>query len=337
MKKLVFVIFILHALTYQSFGQHCYGVNLVPNPSLDTVTTCPWNVCQIETAAPWASDLTISASTALHQCMFDDPDTHHDTTYWKNFKHWRSLGMAYLIVWADDNGRLYIEVPLKKKLETGKCYYAEFYVLTHNVSYKVIDALGIYFSDTLVKTGHDTIMGGDTLSFIEPIYVTPQIYQPGKIVKDTVNWTKVSGTFTAAGTETAMIVGNFIPNDQIQWEILNNSPMQCSRYFFDDFLVCACEDTVMPQGNCFIPNVFSPNGDGINDVFTIRGERIEQVSIKVYNRWGNLVFEGRDASPAWDGRWQGQESPVGVYYYTAEIIYQNGAAEQKHGNVTIVR
>jgi gliding motility-associated-like protein len=336
MKKLVFVIFILHALTYKSFGQYCYGVNLVPNPSLDTVTTCPWNGWQIEYAAPWSSNLTKPASTALHQCMFNDPNTQMDTAALRKV-NWRTQGMAYLIVWADDNWRTYIEVPLKKKLDAGKCYYAEFYVLTHNVSYKVIDALGIYFSDTLVKTGHDTIMGGDTLSFIEPIYVTPQIYQPGKIVKDSVNWTKVSGTFTAAGTETAMIVGNFIPNDQIHWEILNNSPMQSSRYMFDDFLVCACEDTIMPSGHCFIPNIFSPNGDGINDIFTIRGERIEQVSLKIYNRWGNLVFMGNDVSPAWDGRWQGKECPIGVYYYTAEVTYLNGAVEQKHGNVTIVR
>jgi gliding motility-associated-like protein len=337
MKQGAFFIFVTLAICNASYGQKCYGENLIPNAGLDTITTCPWNMWQIEYAYPWTQPLTISGSTALHQCMFADPNTQHDTAYWNAFKHWRSLGMAYLIVWDKTNWRVYIETKLKHPLEAGKCYYAEFYALTHNVSYKVIDALGIYFSDTLVKTHHDTIIGGDTISFIVPIYTTPQIYNPGVIIKDTANWTKISGTFTATGTETAMIVGNFIPNDQIQWEILNDWDLQSSRYFFDDFLVCACEDTIPPEGKVYIPNIFSPNGDGNNDLFLVRGEQVSQVDLKIFNRWGNLVFETQELLSGWDGRCNGKECPEGVYFYSASITYVSGKIEAKKGNVTLVK
>ena len=180
-------------------------------------------------------------------------------------------------------------------------------------------------------------MGGDTLSFITPIYTTPQIYQSGKIVKDTANWTKISGTFTATGTETAMIIGNFIPNDQIQWEILIDWPAQCSRYMFDDFLVCACEDTVPPSGNCYIPNVFSPNGDGNNDFFLVRGEQIAEIEMRVFDRWGNCVFSSQDISTGWDGRYKDKDCPDGVYFYTAQVTYLNGAVDERKGTLTLVR
>jgi len=272
--------------------------------------------------------------------MFDDITTQMDTTYWRHF-NWRSQGMAWNIMWADDNWRVYIETPLKHQLEAGQCYYGEFYVLPSSFSYKVIDALGMYFSDTLVKVLNYTVVGGDTLNWIVPIYAQPQISNPvGRIIKDTANWTKVSGTFVANGTETAMIVGNFIPSNEINWEILNNYPLQSSRYFFDDFVLCKCEDTIPPQepeAVVYIPNIFSPNGDGQNDVFRVRGENIETLHIAVYNRWGNMVFEGSEPQATWDGTYKGKPCADGVYYYMVEIGFTGGKQEMRKGSVTLVR
>ena len=160
------------------------------------------------------------------------------------------------------------------------------------------------------------------------------------MISDTSAWTMISDTFVAKGGEQYFTVGTFKQESEINKIYFGTPYTNTSYYFFDNFSLCPCSDTLPPpepENLAYIPNVFSPNGDGANDFFLIKGQNIDQVSIKIYNRWGNLVFEGQDAAPAWDGRWQGKECPVGVYYYTAEITYQNGAVEQKHGNVTIVR
>ena len=80
--------------------------------------------------------------------------------------------------------------------------------------------------------------------------------------------------------------------------------------------------------NCWVydlPNVFSPNGDGVNELFVPRcytPASIRSVRFRVYNRWGRLVFEtSADAAIRWDGRSQGSSLPVGTYFYLAEVDF----------------
>ena len=87
----------------------------------------------------------------------------------------------------------------------------------------------------------------------------------------------------------------------------------------------------------YIPNIFSPNGDGQNDVFRLRSEQIASVHLMVYNRWGNMVFESNDMSYAWDGMYQGKACEVGVYAWMAEIVMKNGTNLFRKGNVSLVR
>lgn len=84
-----------------------------------------------------------------------------------------------------------------------------------------------------------------------------------------------------------------------------------------------------------IPNVFTPNDDGINDVFDVQvGQRLQGcTSVKIYNRWGAHIFESRENSHSWDGRtFSGDLCPAGVYFYLLDI---NGTAYQ--GYVTLIR
>ncbi len=86
-----------------------------------------------------------------------------------------------------------------------------------------------------------------------------------------------------------------------------------------------------------IPNAFSPNQDGFNDYFQITGYQIETVEFAVYNRWGKKVFEGFDASMAWDGTFKEEIQPIGTYVYTAIVIYEDGSQEFVQGNLTLIR
>ena len=98
---------------------------------------------------------------------------------------------------------------------------------------------------------------------------------------------------------------------------------------------------VIVSNNCedvfYIPKIFSPNGDGQNEVFRVRGENIEKLTLLVYNRWGNKVFDGNDPQAAWDGKYNKQPCAEGVYYYVADVTFTDGRTESRKGSVTLVR
>jgi gliding motility-associated-like protein len=85
----------------------------------------------------------------------------------------------------------------------------------------------------------------------------------------------------------------------------------------------------------FIPNVFSPNGDGINDDFIISGKDdfIEKTTIHIFDRWGNQIFNG----PQWNGKSKEKEAPSGVYSFVAIIKMNDGIDRQFKGSVTLIR
>lgn len=95
--------------------------------------------------------------------------------------------------------------------------------------------------------------------------------------------------------------------------------------------------------NFFIPNTFSPNNDGMNDVFYPRGRGIERIaSMRVFNRWGQLMFEKRnfganDPSMGWNGTFKGKPASGDTYVYVVELICENATIIPYKGNVTLIR
>ncbi|MCS6933706.1 MAG: choice-of-anchor L domain-containing protein [Chitinophagales bacterium] len=88
----------------------------------------------------------------------------------------------------------------------------------------------------------------------------------------------------------------------------------------------------------FIPNAFTPNGDGNNDLFMVYGENISTVQLLVFNRWGEVVFDSQKSQHrGWDGTYKGETQNPGVYTYTAEITYLNGQKTIRKGSVTLLR
>ena len=117
------------------------------------------------------------------------------------------------------------------------------------------------------------------------------------------------------------------------------------NFLFIDEDECTLETKlIVPQEDCpiYIPNVFSPNNDGNNDLFVIQPHIDfvgEFLAFKVYDRWGTNVFEARDFEPeevAWNGTFNGQKLLSGVYVYLVEYINQSGSREILRGDVTIV-
>ncbi len=103
-----------------------------------------------------------------------------------------------------------------------------------------------------------------------------------------------------------------------------------------------CIRTLCSNAQVFIPNAFTPT-DNINNRFTVRASGISEVkSFKVYNRWGQLVYDRSNFPPnnysfGWDGRINGQLSPPDVFVYTCEVICDNNVTYTYKGNVTLIR
>jgi gliding motility-associated-like protein len=102
--------------------------------------------------------------------------------------------------------------------------------------------------------------------------------------------------------------------------------------------------TVTADQQIAVPNVFSPNGDGINDALVIStGDGILEITaFSIFDRWGNLVFNDQyrlpgDPALAWDGRWKGKELNPGVYVYTILVRYADGESKIIHGDITLIR
>jgi gliding motility-associated-like protein len=95
--------------------------------------------------------------------------------------------------------------------------------------------------------------------------------------------------------------------------------------------------------NLYLPNTFSPNGDGMNDVFYPRGRGIQVVrSLKIFNRWGEQVFRRdnfnvNETSSAWDGRYKGRELAPDVYVYIIDVACDNNTIITLKGDVALVR
>lgn len=90
----------------------------------------------------------------------------------------------------------------------------------------------------------------------------------------------------------------------------------------------------------FIPNVFSPNGDGQNDSFSFYSFGAVETRVRIYNRWGSLLYENPNqpsAAPGWDGMYKDKEAPEGTYVYVIDILFNNGVETQYTGSVTLLR
>jgi gliding motility-associated-like protein len=94
---------------------------------------------------------------------------------------------------------------------------------------------------------------------------------------------------------------------------------------------------ILPPTPIFIPDVFSPNGDGNNDVLYVRGQGIIEMYFMLYDRWGEKVFETSDNSIGWNGEYRGKPMPSGVYVYYLSVTLNSGYREEIKGDITLVR
>ncbi len=94
---------------------------------------------------------------------------------------------------------------------------------------------------------------------------------------------------------------------------------------------------VDPTSNIYIPNIFSPNEDGNNDIYLVRGQGIELFNMMIFNRWGQKIFESDDIDNGWDGTKNGKHLGQGVFVYKIHATMYDGGSINQTGNITLIR
>lgn len=121
------------------------------------------------------------------------------------------------------------------------------------------------------------------------------------------------------------------------------APAATQNYYvsFTSAQGCIGSDTVTVEVkniyNYFMPTGFSPNGDGVNDSLHVHGRGIKSISLSIFDRIGEKVFETTDIKKGWDGTFRGVAMNDGVFVYFLEIDYCNGKIEKDQGSLTLVR
>ncbi|MFT7667159.1 MAG: gliding motility-associated-like protein, partial [Patiriisocius sp.] len=87
----------------------------------------------------------------------------------------------------------------------------------------------------------------------------------------------------------------------------------------------------------WVPNIFSPNGDGNNDILFVRGLGVEQFKFFLYNRWGEKVFETQDLTVGWNGKFRGKKMNNAVFVYYLEATFKDGTEVSQKGDITLIR
>jgi gliding motility-associated-like protein len=103
--------------------------------------------------------------------------------------------------------------------------------------------------------------------------------------------------------------------------------------------VTDCNLVINPQFTFYIPSSFSPNGDGLNDIFAPKGEHIDEFTMRIYDRWGQLAYISKDVFKGWDGRviTNGEIAQQDTYVYMIELTDRIGEKHQYIGSVTIIK
>ena len=171
--------------------------------------------------------------------------------------------------------------------------------------------------------------GRDTFVVVGSSFTLLPVYGPNI---STYNWTPAD--FLSCSNCPSPVV---TPRRQVTYTITVSNALNCSVSDTRTIKLLCNNESV------FVPNTFTPNGDGANDIFYPRGEGIKVVRyLRIFNRWGQLVFERlnfatNDRHAGWDGRFKGQLLDPDVFVYSMAIVCDNDEMIEVKGSVMIVR
>ncbi|WP_145859377.1 Ig-like domain-containing protein [Pedobacter suwonensis] len=139
---------------------------------------------------------------------------------------------------------------------------------------------------------------------------------------------------TGGSTGTTYLIAGLKPDQSVSILVRAKGQIECQTSQNGS----ATGKAANPFGDqVYIPNAFTPNNDGKNDVFLIYGNTISSAKMSIYTQWGQLIFQSDNVSNGWDGTFKGVNQPNGVYVYMIDITFSNGTTSMRKGTVTLIR
>ncbi|MBX2930628.1 MAG: PKD domain-containing protein [Chitinophagaceae bacterium] len=196
--------------------------------------------------------------------------------------------------------------------DNNNCFTDTAYV--HVKTYP-IPQMNIEQNDITVNAGSSVVLKTNNSSDVTKWKWTPNKYIDNPNIASPTMVAKESITYTCVASND----GNCVAREEVKVIVVCNG------------------------GNIFVPNTFSPNGDGVNDVFYPRGKGVYTIkSFRIFNRWGEMVFEktnfqANDMNAGWDGTYKGIKQPTDAYVYSLEIMCDNSVSIPSKGSITLLR
>jgi gliding motility-associated-like protein len=184
------------------------------------------------------------------------------------------------------------------------------------------------------RLGCTIFLSGTGLSTTISLQWTPYTgWQNGPteyLVEKYVN-NQLIGTFTA-GTNTSYVDAEDDPNNQVVVYVIRAiSPLAGLPDVLSNVLVFVKAPVLT------FPSAFTPDGNTLNDEFKVIGRYINQYELKIFNRWGEMLFITQNPEEGWDGRYRGKPLPQGSYLYKVEIVDFTGARHIRDGQIMLLR
>lgn len=299
-------------------------INLVPNPSFEEYLECPQGYPDLD------------GKCSLWSTFRCSPDYYHNCSSMNGYENVSGYqlprtGEAYigiLNLFPLENSQEQAGVELIQPLEVGKRYYVSFYISSahDNRVDLATNKLGARFT---------------TYAYLDDCNSTPlanhcQVYT-NQVITDTLNWIKVSGSFVADSAYRYIVIGGFFEDALLDTVVINYHAtyphvIYQSYYYVDDVCVSTDPEICHVSKHCEIvlPDAFTPNGDSKNDVYRIISDCHDwnEIIMHIYNRWGEKVFESHQITDGWDGTYNKELQPTGVYVVNVQAFNQNGAIKK---------
>ncbi|HVB03135.1 MAG TPA: PKD domain-containing protein [Chitinophagaceae bacterium] len=291
----------------------------IANPIASPVTSILYHV-QVTNAAGCISNDSVQVNVTQPFSMTAGPDTTVCATHPIPLF---AIGGAYNYIWSPANGLSNPDIPDPLS------------ILDSTVTYMVIGSDSNHcFSDTAEVTVQvnplPQVNAGPNQTVTVGSVVQLNAYASGIITAWQWNPTDYLSCTNCANPIS-------VPKNSVTYEVTATNNFGCQdSASVTIHLICS-------HGVVYIPNTFTPNGDGMNDVFYPRGKGVKIVNyFRVFNRWGQLVFERdnfniNDINSGWDGTYKGQPLTPDVFTYVTEMVCDNNEVFMLKGNVTLLR
>lgn len=308
----------------------CHAQNLVPNSGFEQMNDCNIDIMDHPIEGFIADWFTFNYSQntvdVLHTC-FPIPELQPPNTIRGYSYPQTGEGMIGLCYAQEANYREVASVKLAESLKQDSAYCISFW--TKNSRIEDMDywamPVGVYFTD-------------DTITPYEIENHSPHV-SSGSVLLDQNEWVPISGYYIAHGNEEYLNIGFFGQNiTKYQEYPFEPGSSRVPFYFFDDISVTPCNKDSLLAVRLELPNVFTPNGDTTNAVYSVNHHNLQSLHMQVFNRWGNLVREYDGLLEAWDGRDQEDNAlPEGVYFIKAVAESRFGETFSKQQFIHLFR